>query len=137
MEAVAGSVPGALLTSAPCALAVVPGPHVHRPGTEVVVVATGSLLDPTPAVAFAHRTAADLGQRLVAVICSADVPDEFTVVDMVDRHRARLPGVPTTWRLVAGDPTPVVIEESRRASLMVLADQDGAAPLCLPRCRDR
>lgn len=123
IQAISGSVPGDLLTTAPCPVAVVPRREWTTPASAPVVVALDESAASQAALAYGYATTARTGQRLTILRC---VPDEGT--DGSTDGAARLlivfeelyPDVVVSTEVVLGDPRHVLVAASRRAALLVL-----------------
>ena len=124
-EAVSGSVPGDLLTTAPCPLAVVPrDEHVV---TEVapVVVALDEHGTAQAAVSYAFAAAARSGRPLTVLHCLPPGPRDTrgTVEQALAEYRGRHPDVTVTDDIVRGDPRHVLTDLSRNAALLVVGSR--------------
>lgn len=121
-EAISGSVPGDLLMTAPCPLAVVPRREWTTPASAPVVVALDESAASQAALAYGYATTARTGQRLTILRC---VPDGSTAGARLRMVFEELyPDVVVSTEVVLGDPRHVLVAASRRAALLVLGIQD-------------
>lgn len=134
MEAISGSVPGALLNSAPCPLVVVPTDAVHPDATAPVLVGVDTAEGSRPALDHGFAAAARSGRPLHVVLCwtaPRDRTDRRT--DRAEQHRAlsialsgyaeHYPDVPVTELVLDADPIEELARRSRRAALLVLGSR--------------
>lgn len=122
-EAISGSVPGDLLTSAPCPLAVVPRQEwAELPASAPVVVALDEHGTAQAAVAHAFAAAARSGRPLTVLHCLPPGPRDTSsvVARALIGFRELYPDVVVTDEIVHGDPRYVLTEISRSAALLVL-----------------
>lgn len=122
-EAISGSVPGDLLTSAPCPLAVVPRQErTELPASAPVVVALDEHGTAQAAVAHAFAAAARSGRPLTVLHCLPPGPRDTSsvVARALIGFRELYPDVVVTDEIVHGDPRYVLTEVSRSAALLVL-----------------
>ncbi len=126
-EAISGSVPGALLTTSPCPIAVVPQSELVVRADVPVLVALDGAGTSRAALAYAFAAADRSGRALVALHCvPADGRD-----GMADPEQARAllafdalyPDVAVTEEVVEGDPANVLTDRSRDAALLVLGSR--------------
>lgn len=121
-EAVSGSVPGDLVATAPCPLAVVPAT-----GPTIDVAAPITLaLDPggssQAALAYAFSAARRSGRRLDVVRCAAGgTPAEEPAA--LDGFRRLYPDVEVTCRVETGDPGETLARLSYESALLVLGSR--------------
>lgn len=121
-EAISGSVPGDLLTTAPCPLAVVPARERTAPESSPVVVALDEHGTAQAAIAYAFATAARSGTPLTVLHCLPPGPHDSTggVTRALVGFRGLYPDVVVTDEIVRGDPRYVLTDISRKAALLVL-----------------
>ena len=133
VEAITGSVPGDLLTTSRCPLAVVPGrTRTEPPASAGVVVALDESVTAQAALAYGYVAAARSGTSLTILHCVAT----GHVGEAAALAQARLliaygelyPDVDVTIDVVPGDPRDALVTASRRASLLVLGSR-GRGPL--------
>lgn len=126
-EAITGSVPGSLLTTAPCPLVVVPQAEPVSRATAPVLLALDEPGTAQSAVIYAFAAADRSGRGLHVLHC---VP--AGAKDHADRHeparaligiRELYPRVEVTQETAVGDPRDVLVERSRSASLLVLGSR--------------
>ncbi|TDV42550.1 universal stress protein [Actinophytocola oryzae] len=125
VEAISGSIPGDLLTTAPCPLAVVPRREWTTPASAPVVVALDGHGTSRAAVAYAFAAAARAHRPLTAVHCLPPGPYDTS------RNAARAlagfgeqyPDVAVEDEIVRGDPRYVLADASRDAALLVLGSR--------------
>ena len=124
-EAVSGSVPGDLLTTAPCPLAVVPRDEPAVTGDAPVVVALDEHGTAQAAVAYGFGAAARSGRPLTVLHCQPPGPRDTTgtVEQALTEYRGRYPGVAVTDEIVRGDPRHVLTDMSRSAALLVVGSR--------------
>jgi nucleotide-binding universal stress UspA family protein len=138
-EAITGSVPGALLTAAPCPVVVVPKDLQPVPDTAPIVVGVDAAETSRLALEYGFATAARAGRPLVALYCWA-APRARTerVAERAEHVRAltialggfaeRYPDVPVTELLIDNDPVEELARRSYQAALLVLGSR-GRGPL--------
>ena len=124
-EAVSGSVPGDLLTTAPCPLVVVPRHEHVVTGVAPVVVALDEHGTAQAAVAYGFAAAARSGRQLTVVHCLPPGPRDTTgsVERVLAEHLGRHPDVTVTDEIVRGDPRHVLTDLSRSAALLVVGSR--------------
>ena len=121
MEAIKGSVPGELLTTAPCSVAVVPRREWTTPAPTPVVVGLDEPDTADTALAYAFAAAARAGLR-VKVMCCA--PGVRTVLRQALVGFGELfPDVVFTVEEAVGDPEVLLATASRAAALVVLGSR--------------
>ncbi len=124
VEAISGSVPGELLTTTPCPLAVVPRRERTTPATAPVVVAFAEPATSQAALAYAFGAAARSGRPLTVLHC---VPaDDATLVDPARGlvgFGGRYPDVTVDIEVTAAEPRTALVDVSRRAALLVLGSR--------------
>jgi nucleotide-binding universal stress UspA family protein len=127
VEAIAGSVPGDLLTTAPCPLAVVPRREWTTPASTAVVVALDEIGTAQSALAFAFAAASRSKRALSVLRClpasgterATDDEQSRTVAAFAELH----PDIPVTTEVTSGDPTEALVAMSRTAALLVLGSR--------------
>jgi len=121
-EAISGSVPGDLLTTAPCPLAVVPRREWTTPESAPVVAALDEHGSAQSAVAYAFAAAARSGRPLTVLHCLPPGPRDTSssVARALIGFRELYPEVVVTDEIERGDPRYVLTDLSRRAALLVL-----------------
>jgi nucleotide-binding universal stress UspA family protein len=127
MEAISGSVPGDLLTTSPCPLAVVPRREWTTPASAPVVVA----LDESPvsqaALAHGYAAAARVERPLTILRCVTTGHLGETAATAQARlliaYGELYPGVTVTTDVVPDDPRHALLAASRRAALLVLGSR--------------
>lgn len=125
-EAVTGSVPGTLLTTTPCALAVVPHVETFIADNAPVLVALDEPGTSQAALAYGFAAADRSGRTLHVLRCESPGRHERT-----DTDRARTligfgelyPHVEVTRETAVGDPRDVLADRSRAARLLVLGSR--------------
>lgn len=124
-EAISGSVPGDLLTTAPCPLAVVPLEPTALPASAPVVVALDEHGTAQSAVAYAFAAATRSGRPLTVLHCLPPGPRDTSsvVARALLGFRELYPDVVVTDEIVHGDPRYVLTEISRSAALLVLGSR--------------
>jgi nucleotide-binding universal stress UspA family protein len=131
VEALAGSVPGDLLTTAPCPLAVVPRREwtelTALPASAPVVVALDEQGTAQSALAFGFAAASRSGRPLSVLQCvpadSADGANRSDQRRTVTGFDELYPDVAVTTEITAGDPTDALVAASRTAALLVLGSR--------------
>jgi len=126
-EAIAGSVPGTLLTTAPCPLVVVPQAEPVVPDTAPVFVALDEHGFSKSALAYGFAAADRSARRLHILRC---VPaGTHKQADVADRARSLIafgqlyPDVEVTQETAVGDPRDVLADRSRASALLVLGSR--------------
>ena len=138
-EAITGSIPGALLTTAPCPVVVVPKNSRPAVPTAPVVVGVDAAPHSQLALEYGFATAARSGRPLAALYCWTAPRDRSErVAERTEHLRAltialagfaeRYPDVPVTELLVDGDPIQELTRRSEQAALLVLGSR-GHGPL--------
>lgn len=124
VEAISGSVPGALLATAPCPLAVLPRREWTTPASAPVVVAideTGAALN---ALAYAYAAASRAGRPLTLVRCVAPGHAAPTaLLTVLTGFGGLFPDVAATVEIAEGDPGLLLAATSRLAALLVLGSR--------------
>jgi nucleotide-binding universal stress UspA family protein len=123
-EAITGSVPGSLLTTSPCPLAVVP--HAELSGTQdaPVIAAVDEAGTSQAALAYAFAAANRSGRPLVVLRCLPAERGESTAQALtLTAFRQLYPDVTVTEDVAAGDPKDVLAQRSRHAALLVLGSR--------------
>ncbi len=116
-EAITGSVPGALLTVAPCPVVVVPRNAEPAAGTAPIIVSVDSANTSLLVLEYAFAAAARSDHPLVALFCGSALGNR------IDGVAERYPGVPVTELRVDNDPIPELTRRSERAALLVLGSR--------------
>ncbi|HEX6360348.1 universal stress protein [Actinophytocola sp.] len=127
-EAISGSVPGDLLTTTPCPLAVVPRRvWAAQPASAPVVVALDETDSAQSALAYGFVAAARSGRPLTILRC---VTTGHLGADAATAHARLLiaygelyPDVAVSVDMVADDPRHALVAVSRRAALLVLGSR--------------
>jgi nucleotide-binding universal stress UspA family protein len=121
-EAISGSVPGDLLATAPCPLAVVPRREWTPPAAAPVVVAIDEHGTAQAAVAYAFAAAARSGRPLTVLHCLPPGPRDTSssMARALIGFRERYPDVVVTDDIEHGDPRYVLVDLSRHAALLML-----------------
>lgn len=124
-EAVSGSVPGDLLTTAPCPLAVVPRHEHVVAGAAPVVVALDEHGTAQAAVSYAFAAAARSGRPLTVLHCLPPGPRDTSgsVDQALTEYLDRYPDVAVTDEIVRGDPRRVLTDMSRSAAVLVVGSR--------------
>ncbi len=133
-EAITGSIPGALLTTAPSPVVVVPGNAQPGDETAPIVVGVDAAETSRLALEYGFATAVRSGRSLVALHCWAAPRDRSErVAERTEHLRAltialggfaeRYPDVPVTELLVDGDPIQELARRSHQAALLVLGSR--------------
>lgn len=123
-EAIRGSVPGDLLTSAPCPLAVVPRREwPGAPASAPVVVALDESTGAQAALAYGYGAAARAGRPLTILRCVTDTGAATPETHALTAFEALYPDVPVTTEMTSGDPRQVLVTASRRAALLVVGSR--------------
>jgi nucleotide-binding universal stress UspA family protein len=128
VEALTGSVPGDLLTTAPCPLAVVPRREWMTPASAPVVVALDELGTAQSALAFGFAVASRSSRPLTVLQCVPAGPADRarrseqtrTVAGFGDLY----PEVELTTETTDGDPAETLLAASRTAALLVLGSRE-------------
>lgn len=134
MEAISGSVPGALLSSAPCPLVVVPQDAEPVDGTAPVLVGVDTAEISRPALDHGFAAAARAGRPLQVVLCWSGPRDGVERrADRGEQQRAlsialsgygeRYSKVAVAELMVDADPIEELARRSRRAVLLVLGSR--------------
>lgn len=127
-EAISGSVPGDLLTTAPCPLVVVPRREriaTTVPTSAPVVVAIDDHGTAQAAVTYGFATAARSGRPLTVLHCLPPGPRDTSsgIARTITGYRGLYPDVVATDEIVHGDPRYVLADMSRKAALLVLGSR--------------
>jgi nucleotide-binding universal stress UspA family protein len=118
-EAIAGSVPGDLLTTAPCPLAVAPRREWTTPGSTPVVVAIDGRETAAAALGYAFAAASRTGRPLT-VLRFPPEPGPPAYDAALAGFGARYPGVDVTTATSHGDTAGTLLAVSRTAAQLVL-----------------
>jgi len=126
LEAITGSVPGALLSTAPCPLVVVPK-DVPPPGDDAPVLVGMDGVE-TSAAALDHGfSVADRSGRALRVVhcwtAPRDPAQHQAIATCLAGYAARYPNVAVTEEEVEGDPVTELARRSRQAALLVLGSR--------------
>lgn len=123
-EAVHGSVPGDLLTDAPCPLGVIPRRGWTTPASAPVVVALDESTTSQAALAYGYATTARTGQPLTILRCGTSGSLGSGVgaaeVRLMISFEGLYPDVVVATEVVRDDAREVLVPLSRRAALLVL-----------------
>lgn len=123
-QAVHGSVPGDLLTSAPCPLGVIPRRGWTTPASAPVVVALDESTRSQAALAYGYAVTALTGQRLTILRCGTNESlgsgAGAAEVRLLIAFEELYPDVVVSTELVRDDARQVLVPMSRRAALLVL-----------------
>ncbi|WP_291412836.1 universal stress protein [Actinophytocola sp.] len=126
-EAIIGSVPGTLLTTAPCPLVVVPHSDLNIRADMPVVVALDESGTSQAAMAYAFATADRTRRPLRVLHCVLDGHDDGSILPGLARaltgFGALYPRVDAAHDVVAGDPRDVLTQRSRTSALLVLGSR--------------
>ncbi|WP_291407366.1 universal stress protein [Actinophytocola sp.] len=130
-EAISGSVPGDLLTTSPCPLAVVPRREwtasTALPASAPVVVALDESTISHAALAYGYAAAARTGRPLTVVRCvtagSFDQAAATAQARLLIAFGELYPDVAVSTEVEPGDPRHVLVAASRRAALLVLGSR--------------
>lgn len=124
-EAVSGSVPGDLLTTAPCPLAVVPRHDPAVAGSAPVVVALDEHGTAQAAVSYAFAAAARSGRPLTVLHCLPPGPRDTSggVEQALAGFVGDYPDVTVTDEIMHGDPRHVLTDMSRSAAVLVVGSR--------------
>jgi nucleotide-binding universal stress UspA family protein len=123
-EAISGSVPGDLLASAPCPLAVVPRREWTTPASAPVVVAFDESPVSQAALTYGYAAAHRTGRPLTIVSCGTeDYPGRSAATRLHIAFAALYPDVEVSTEVTTDDPRHVLVAASRRASMLVLGSR--------------
>jgi nucleotide-binding universal stress UspA family protein len=125
-EAITGSVPGSLLTESPCPLVVIPHAELNPVENAPVIAALDNGDTSRPALTYAFAAAHRSGRPLVLLHCGSDERADASPAGRsyaLTGLREMYPATQVTREDVAGDPTDVLAERSRRAALLVLGSR--------------
>jgi nucleotide-binding universal stress UspA family protein len=126
-EAISGSVPGDLLTTAPCPLAVVPRQERAEPASGPVVVALDESATSQAALAYGYAAAARNGRTLTILRCVATghLGEAAAVAQarLLIAYGELYPDVAVSTDVVPDDPRHALIAMSRRSALLVLGSR--------------
>lgn len=125
MEAISGSVPGELLTTTSCPLAVVPRREWTTPASAPVVVGLDDPAVADAALAYAFAAASRAGQPLVVMHCPSAGADVTEWVAALHGFGELFPNVEATVEEGAGEPQVRLVTASRRATALVLGARGG------------
>jgi nucleotide-binding universal stress UspA family protein len=121
MEAISGSVPGDLLTTAPCPLAVVPRREWTTPASAPVVVAIDETDTAHAALGYAYAAASRMHRPLTILRCvPPDHATSTTPLPALTGFGGLFPDVTATTETPEGDPGMLLAAASRTAALLVL-----------------
>ncbi|HEU5474915.1 MAG TPA: universal stress protein [Actinophytocola sp.] len=134
VEAINGSIPAALLSTAPCPIVVVPKGSVPAPDIAPVLVGVDTAETSRSALDYAFVAADRSGRDLHAVLCWIAARDRVDRrAERVEQQRAlaialagfaeRYPDVAVTEFIVDSDPIEDLGRRSRRAGLLVLGSR--------------
>lgn len=126
-EAISGSVPGALLTTAPCPFAVVPHAEPNAGAGDPVVAAADDAGVSQAALAYAFATADRSGRPLV--LLHPRPPDAAGRSLALTGFRGLYPDVRFTETVAPGDPRTTLADWSRGAALLILGSRRPAVPV--------
>jgi nucleotide-binding universal stress UspA family protein len=126
-EAISGSVPGALLTTAPCPFAVVPHAEPRAGADDPVVAAADGAGVSQAALAYAFATADRSGRPLV--LLHSRPPDAAGRSLALTGFRGLYPDVRFTETVAPGDPRTTLADWSRNAALLILGSRRPSAPV--------
>lgn len=121
-EAIAGSVPGDLLTTAPCPLAVAPRREWTTPASAPVVVAVDNHGTSKAALAYAFAAAARSGRSLTLLHCLPGGEDSAVDRALIGFDEL-YPGVAVTTEIRRGDVAETLVTASRAAAQLVLGSR--------------
>jgi nucleotide-binding universal stress UspA family protein len=123
-EALRGSLPGDLLHSAPCPLAVVPRRGWTSPMSAPVVVALDESTTSRPALAYGYAATARTGQRLTILRCGTNESlgqgAGAEEVRLLITFEELYPDVVVSTDLVRDDARQVLVPASHHAALLVV-----------------
>ncbi len=121
-EAIVGSVPGDLLTTAPCPLAVVPRREWTTPASAPVVVAVDDQGTSKAALAYAFAAAARSGRPLTLLRClppGAHAGHDRVLIGFDELYS----GVDVTTETAVGDVAETLVSVSRSSAQLVLGSR--------------
>jgi nucleotide-binding universal stress UspA family protein len=121
-EAIAGSVPGDLLTTAPCPLAVAPRREWTTPESAPVVVAVDDQGTSKAALAYAFAAASRSGRSLMLLQCLPGGGDSGVDRALIGFDEL-YPGVDVTTEIRRGDVADTLVTVSRVAAQLVLGSR--------------
>jgi nucleotide-binding universal stress UspA family protein len=123
-EALRGSVPGDLLTSAPCPLAVIPRRGWTTPASAPVVVALDESTASQAALAYGYATTARTGQPLTVLRCGTNESlgsgDGAAEMRLLMAFEELYPDVVVSTEVVRHGAREALVPLSRQAALVVL-----------------
>lgn len=124
-EAIRGSVPGDLLSTAPCPLAVVPRRGWTTSAFAPVVVALDESTSSHTALAYGYVEAERTGRRLKILRCVTDTGQSLGEDDLrlLMAFEELYPDVALTTELVRGDPRHELVTASESAAQLVLGSR--------------
>lgn len=122
-EAITGSIPGDLLTTAPCPFAVVPHAEPVIDAAAPVTVALDQLGTSQAALAYAFAAAHRCGRRLDVLHCADASTVESVNSLALTGFRGLYPDVELTYRAEADEPREALVRASRRSALLVLGSR--------------
>jgi nucleotide-binding universal stress UspA family protein len=134
MEAIVGSVPGALLTTAACPIVVVPKGAEPAPKAAPVLVGVDTAETSRAALDYAFASADRGGQPLDVVLCYTPPRDRVgrrasfadarrSLAEALSGFAEQYPNVAVTELFVDGDPIEELARRSRKAALLVLGSR--------------
>lgn len=121
-EAIAGSVPGDLLTTAPCPLAVAPRREWTTPASAPVVVAVDDQGTSKAALAYAFAAASRSGRSLTLLHCLPGGENSGADRALIGFDEL-YPGVDVTTQITRGDVAETLVTVSRTAAQLVLGSR--------------
>jgi len=126
-EAISGSVPGDLLTTAPCPLAVVPRRRPATTATAPVVVALDESTLSQAALAYGYAAATRSGRPLTVLRCVAtghlDGAAATAQARLLIGYGELHPDVAVSTDVVPDDPRYALVAASRQAALLVVGSR--------------
>jgi nucleotide-binding universal stress UspA family protein len=124
-EAIRGSVPGDLLSTAPCPLAVVPRKGWATPAFAPVVVALDASTSSHTALAYGYAEAERTSRRLKILRCVTDAEQSLGEDDLrlLMTFEELYPDVALATELVRGDPRQELVIASESAAQLVLGSR--------------
>ena len=127
IEALSGSVPGDLLNTAPCPLAVVPRPGRTTLVSAPVVVAVDESAISQAAVAYGYAAAHRTGRPLTILRCiptgTADGGTSTAEARLLIAFAELYPAVVVSTEVVPDDPRHALVAASRHAALLVVGSR--------------
>ncbi|HET9138226.1 universal stress protein [Actinophytocola sp.] len=126
LEAITGSVPGGLLTTAPCPLVVVPKDAAPPGDTAPILVGVDTAETSRSALDHAFSMAERSGRDLHVVHCwtaPRDPAEQRAIADCLAGYARACPDVAVTVVEVEEDPVTELARRSRKAALLVLGSR--------------